>query len=316
MNLVQSLYGRRQLSLKPQIATVINFCTNEARFIKASIQECRRFSKQIIVAVCDHFFDGTSEDRALLDGVYAAFPDCLFVEYPFFPQAVPPKRSFSHFWHNASRLAGASCLRSEIDWVFFLDADEVPDGGKVLDWIHTADWASYSAFKLSCYWYFREPVFRARQKEDTILLVRKDELGRKAMLHDDERDGIYAQASGQKLRRVSGSDGSPMFHHYSWVRTKDEMLKKVRSWGHSKDRNWEALVEEEFSREFSGIDFVHGYQFSSCEPLFGVSLAPPAFEPSPQGEPQVKKLSPKELMQCVYSGFWARMLRKFFNLRG
>jgi hypothetical protein len=56
-----------------------------------------------------------------------------------------------------------------------------------------------------------------------------------------------------------------MCNHYSWVRTKEEMLRKVTSWAHSNDTNWTALVEEEFSREFNGTDFVHGYQYDILE---------------------------------------------------
>ena len=48
-----------------------------------------------------------------------------------------------------------------------------------------------------------------------------------------------------------------------WLRqdTRDEMLKKISTWGHNKDRNWVELVEEEFSREFNGTDFIHGYTY-------------------------------------------------------
>jgi hypothetical protein len=49
------------------------------------------------------------------------------------------------------------------------------------------------------------------------------------------------------------------------------MLKKVRSWGHKEDRNWEDLVEKEFSQEFSGKDFVHGYEFTKVAPFVDLS---------------------------------------------
>ena len=65
-------------------------------------------------------------------------------------------------------------------------------------------------------------------------------------------------------------NGLPMLHHYSWVRTKEQMLKKVRTWWHNKDRNWEKSVEEEFSRPFSGKDFVHGYEYKTVENKFNL----------------------------------------------
>ena len=65
-------------------------------------------------------------------------------------------------------------------------------------------------------------------------------------------------------------DGKPMIHHFSWVRTKEEMLKKVHNWGHKNDTNWIDLVEEEFSRPFSGTDFIHKYQYNIVENKFNL----------------------------------------------
>jgi hypothetical protein len=39
------------------------------------------------------------------------------------------------------------------------------------------------------------------------------------------------------------------------------MLKKVRCWGHKDERNWVALIEEEFKHEFRKTDFVHNYNY-------------------------------------------------------
>jgi hypothetical protein len=41
------------------------------------------------------------------------------------------------------------------------------------------------------------------------------------------------------------------------------MLKKVSTWAHKTDKNWNALIEEEFSREFNGTDFVHNYKYEN-----------------------------------------------------
>jgi len=62
------------------------------------------------------------------------------------------------------------------------------------------------------------------------------------------------------------------FHHYSWARTKEQMLTKVKNWGHRKQRNWQELVENEFSHEFNGKDFIHGYNYSRVPNLFDIKL--------------------------------------------
>ena len=64
-----------------------------------------------------------------------------------------------------------------------------------------------------------------------------------------------------------------MIHHYSWVRTKDEMLKKINSWGHKGDRNWIELVESEFSQDFKGVDFIHGYRYQTVPSAFDIQFS-------------------------------------------
>jgi hypothetical protein len=63
-----------------------------------------------------------------------------------------------------------------------------------------------------------------------------------------------------------------MFHHFSWVRTKEEMLTKVRSWAHRNDCNWTDLVEQEFTHEFTGRDFVHGYSYRTVPNVFDIKV--------------------------------------------
>ena len=41
----------------------------------------------------------------------------------------------------------------------------------------------------------------------------------------------------------------------------EEMLNKVASWAHKKERDWSQLVKDEFKHEFEGTDFVHNYKY-------------------------------------------------------
>lgn len=283
---------------KQPIATIVNFCSNEARFIGACLQQALHFSRQVIVPVCDHFFDGTAENRPLLEQVYRAFPQCLFVEYPFIPSEIP-RRIFkhvapAHFWHSLSRLIGLHHLQPDIETVMFLDADEVADGPRFAEWLEASDYHHHTVMKFANYWYFREPAYQAEQWEDTIVLAQLKALTPDLLLRQEERDAIYDLLPGPKRRGICAADGQPMFHHFSWVRSKEEMLKKVRSWGHKNDRNWLELVEKEFSGPFQGTDFVHGYRYKTVVPKFALSEA--SFAPAPS-DPKVTRLSQKELLQ-------------------
>ncbi|MDE3055813.1 MAG: hypothetical protein KGI80_03880 [Verrucomicrobiota bacterium] len=283
----------------PHVATVVNFCTNELCFLRPCLEQASLFSNEVVVVVASHFFDGTPENRLLLDQIYRAFPAVLFVEYPFLPSAIPSKVfkqvRKENFWHSLSRWIGFSHLSKEIQWVLFLDADEVAEGERFSSWLRSSSLSSPAAFKLANYWYFREPVYRATTLEDSCLLVSKEDVLKDFVLHSDERDALYRHFR-QRTRGVTGADGIPFFHHFSWVRTEKEMLRKVRAWGHKGDRDWEALVRKEWSAPFSGTDFVHNYRFQKVPaPFLLDGLLPP-----PQGNGgNVLFLEKKELLSFL-----------------
>ena len=140
---------------KHPIATIVNFCTNESRFISHTVREASRFSSQVIVVFCDHFFDGSLENKELLTRVAEGLPEALFIEYPFIPDQVPrsifKKVNPHHFWHSLSRLIGFSHLNSELETVLFLDADEIPDGSRVQEWLDCSDYHEHMVLKMTNY---------------------------------------------------------------------------------------------------------------------------------------------------------------------
>ena len=104
-----------------------------------------------------------------------------------------------------------------------------------------------------------------------------------------------------------------MFHHYSWVRTEEEMMKKVGSWGHKHDRDWPDLVRKEFSNPFQGTDFIHGYQYQTVDSLFEITLNETSFPK--KGAKNVRRLSEKDVLQlvrCKKSPFWEWLSQFFF----
>jgi hypothetical protein len=286
---------------KHSIATIINFCTNESRFISSCLKEALYFSKQVIVSYADHFFDGTPENIQLIDQISAAFPECLFIEYPFIPREVPSaifkKVDPDHFWHGLSRLVGFNALKPEIETVLFLDADEVGEGERMQEWLDSSDYHQHTTLKMANYWYFRESCYRAESWEDSVVLAQKRALSPEILLHQNERTAVYDLLPHPKRPMVTGTDGVPLFHHYSWVRTQEEMLRKVKTWGHRKDRDWEKLVQAEFTAPFSGTDFIHGYRYQTVEPSHPISLETPTFVPRGKGKKQ--KISSHELIKML-----------------
>jgi len=257
-----------------KIGALINFCSNEYPFLSHCLSHLKPICSQIIVSVCDHYYNGKKEDLSTLKKIYSEFPNVTFIQYPYLGNTISKKakkKKGGRVFDGISRTIGASFLDEDTDYVLFMDADEIIDTERFLDFIKTESLEGLQAAKFSNYWYFREPKYRSQTFEDSILLAKKSALSKKVLFGKDDRDGIFQRIKGNKKREMTFNN-KPLFHHYSWVRTKDQMLRKVLSWGHRSERDWAFLVEEEFSRDFNGKDFVHGYSFDVVEPYIEIDL--------------------------------------------
>lgn len=235
------------------IGTIISYCTNDFRFIGKCIEETKTFSQQILIPVCDHFFDGTPENRHLLDHTYAQHPDCQFIEFSYLPDRLysqyhslpPDDPDWAIFWAATTRYVGFHYLDPSMDYVLFLDSDEIAEGEQFLRWFHSGDYLD--AQRLAAYFYALTPTFRAKRVVNLPLFVKKDSLAPLTLLNELERIGAYMTHPGPKKEQVVGTNGLPFIHHYSWVRTKEECLWKAKTWGHRNDEDWPTLIEEAFS---------------------------------------------------------------------
>lgn len=258
------------------ITSVINFCTNEFRFLSKCIEGVRPFSDTILINTCDHYFDGTEENYALLEHAFRLFPDCQFIEYAFDPNNsyrrftpyFPEHPHWRHEWHNTGRWISYYFLPSACDFILFLDADEIVDAQRFAEWLNACEIMAHSAFRLSAHWYFRKACYRALNADAITLFVKRDALHTDHLWNSDERMGIYLSISGKKANDVLGCDGKPLVDHYSWVRTYEELVKKFTSWGHFWERPWIDLLEAEYAQSFQGKDFIRGYTYETIVPHF------------------------------------------------
>ena len=85
---------------------------------------------------------------------------------------------------------------------------------------------------------------------------------------------IFLNNNNNKFIRITIKekkyDETTTIKNILWVKNKKEMLRKVKNWSHKNDRNWEDLIEEEFSRDFNGKDFVHNYSYEIVENKFKI----------------------------------------------
>ena len=236
------------------ISVVINYCTNDERFIRTCLDNALKVSSDVIVPISDHLFDGTPENIDSITKLAQEYPTVKFQLYEWSTGYA------QRYWHNISRLVGVSLVPEDVDWILFLDSDEILDSKLFNEFRKDPTFENYDSYKLGCYWYFRDTNIRATTYEDSPVLVRKNLVTIDPNNLYMEREQLHEALNVRKRGMVLQND-TPIVHHYSWVRTKEQMLKKVSTWGHAHDKDWISLVNKEFSRPFNGTDFVHGYKY-------------------------------------------------------
>lgn len=242
------------------IGTVINYCSVDKRFIKRNIEECLKFSDKVIVPVCNHLFDGTPENYEYVEELvqlYTNEPRLYFVQFEW------DSTKNAKFHHNFARWVGLQFVDS--DYVLFIDADEMIEGDVMKQYLQTEEYKNHDVISLRCYWYFREPIYQATSTEMAGVVYKKELCNENMIFHQQERWAFRDYRQQLDIREDVTYNDIVMCNHYSWVRSKEEMLKKVKAWAHSTEKNWVQLVEDEFSRPFNGTDFIHGYNFKTVE---------------------------------------------------
>lgn len=248
-----------------KIATIINYCSNDYRFISSCIEGVSEFSDQVIIPVCDHFYGGMRENRELLHRTYAENPDVEFIQYAYgvpyglYSDVRENDELWPRHWSNTSRYVGLLYVRDDIDYVLFLDSDEIVDSKRLSNWLENADILDATFF--SSYVYLGKESMRSSQKEHAGLLLKKSEICPEMLFNNHERPGYFNAFEKSKAGAVNGLDGEPMIHHYNWVRSKEELVQKVTNWGHKDERDWLKLIEEGTLAEGAG------HQYHEVEPV-------------------------------------------------
>lgn len=232
------------------ISVVISYCNNDFKFIEKNLGEVRKFAKDIIVCYCDYSFDGEQEDPSKILQMLEIAKGCNIVKIPY-DLDKPDK-----YHHNLMRWYGIQNAKE--DYVLFLDADEIIEGELFNEFLENYDY-KYDVLSLECNWYFRDNR-KAKKTEEAGVLCKKSICTEDYIFSNAER-WEFLNRKNLKITMNFRYKDQILCHHYSWARTKEEMLKKVKSWGHKNERDWVGLIEEEFSREFNGTDFVHKYEY-------------------------------------------------------
>lgn len=264
------------------VSVIISYCSNERIFIDAVIQECLKFSTDIVVAYGNHLYDGTPEDMDHIREKKKLYPSVKWVcyEVDVSSNVLCKKGVFKRptaYWHNLARWTGAQALTQK-GWVFVIDADEIPDGNLVKDWLDVSEDAFnlQECFKCANYWYFKSPTNQAQTLEDSVLLIHSKYLTEENIFGDNERDYLIPASGCALNRETRGLHGAVMFHHFSWVRPKNELIHKLKSWGHANDIFKNVDVDKLIAyiyKDDNVNDIVHGYQYTKVPNRFNLNVS-------------------------------------------
>ena len=249
----------------PKLSAILQYSTMDYRFLKMNLEQLSKCCDEIIIPICDHFFNGEPEDQELLEKTFDLIrqtPNCS--GYIFEWQGHNPNTAY---YHNLSRYIGTE--KSKGEWLLFVDGDEIVDDN-FKSWFNSTAQHTDTIYWLTCYWYFREPVYQSTSFEGCGLLMKRSKCNWNINIRAERQQFHHGPDFIHGGHNYILSDDKPMMHHFSWVRTKEEMLLKVTNWGHKNDTDWVSLVDEEFSRPFNGSDFIHKYQYNIVPNKFNV----------------------------------------------
>lgn len=255
-------------------SVVINYCSNEQIFIDAILSECLEFSDDIVVSYGSNLYDGQPEDRDHIRKISLKYPTIKFVEYQVDTSIdLQNQRGVrsrpTAYWHNLARWTGINALnpQQKAGWVFLIDADEIPEGRLVREWLATT--LRYlnpdACYKIASYWYFKEATNRARTLEDSILLIHRSKLTLETIFGDGERDHTIVSSRCTLYRQIKykDEDGNHrvLWHHYSWVRSRAGLLHKIQNWGHSNEYADPHKIISYIFKDDQVNDVIHGYSY-------------------------------------------------------
>lgn len=243
-----------KINVDKGISVIIPYCSLERDLLDDVLQSVYKVCDEIILVYMTHFWDGTPDTEtpnviAEYKMKYQIKDICL--------QWTPDKASST--WE--CKMRKHAFLNSTKDWILFIDSDEVlRNKDAFMKWFQSVRDGPIQSYKLANYWYFLSKQRRAKPIEDSIVIIKRNEI---TLGHFDQyKANRDAFVNKDTPRYTKDLNEEPMFDHYSWVRSKDILLKKVKAWGHNGDKDWVPLLEKAFSEDIlTTRDFVHNYTY-------------------------------------------------------
>ena len=239
------------------IEAVILYSTNDYRFFNTCIENLIQCGIRCHIVTYSHMWNGDTENKDLLSQSISAFSHSELVS--FYSIDWQPGQS-PWYWEAVGRHLATNNVSDASEHILYIDIDEIINVDEFNRWIESGEHKNLDCIKLAGYWYWREPVYRSGPEYNTVMT--RTNLAKQLPLIPGGREPYFTCSANQYYTDIN----YPLLDHYSWVRTKEQMLAKVKNWGHAQDRtDWIHNVEEEFSRPFNGKTFINEYAFETVD---------------------------------------------------
>jgi len=254
---------------------IINYCSKDKAFIHANIKECLKVTKYVVLSCGNKFFNGEDEDIDHLKELKSEYPSLHVLLFDVdLSQENPLEQRPYAFFHNKARCCGYVKIIEkypQLEWFLFIDADEIPEGESLLFILERSDFQKNENYTFSNYWYFREPIYQSKRHECSPLLLYRDNIKLEKLMNDNERNYFNIYEDEKTVKGIMHPFFNiPVFHHFSWVRSEENMYKKIEGWGHKDDKDWKSMIEEEFSHEFNFIEPIYGNECIQVDNIFNI----------------------------------------------
>lgn len=236
------------------IDAVVLYCSNDQRFFKTCIDNLLECGFRVTVVTYSNMWAGEKENTAILNQSNDLFKhnpkyNNLFIYWE--------TEKNSWYWEGYGRYRATQELKDDSEWVIYIDIDEIIEPLLFKKWLKDFPYYRYNSILLKQYEYYKLPTIRHNKIEPNPVFAKTKyaksckfkESGRRQLFWNNENfiSRVLAKLNLNPFFCIYR--GVPFIHHYSWVRSKKQILNKFLNWGHKDDKDWVSIAEAEFSNE-------------------------------------------------------------------
>lgn len=233
-----------------KIEAVILYCSNDHKFFEKCIGNLLKIGIKCNVVTFSHFFAGEPENQLILNNTIGRYVSHPNFKYRRIDITQGKSALFWEAWGRAyatHEMVGNNC-----EYILYIDPDEIVDFRLMKLWLDTNVYKKYKGIKLRQYTYSLSPRYRLNVKAHNTVMCRKD-YAQSLPFTVDARLQYFNNSNkwSRWLAKLGLNknfyiyNGRPFIHHYTSVRTYEEMVTKFTNWSHNSDRDdWLDVLEK------------------------------------------------------------------------